>query len=668
MADIRYGDDRDIIRVPTNGTPDNIYANGGDDIIYFGDADSSDHIDGGTGYDVLEIVDPLFHEGIAIALGDRPITLLFGAQLTNGYVIWDGPVFGTLVSIEGAVGTYGNDVLCGNDADNYLNGFAGDDILEGGLGADKLDGGLDGVDTASYFGASAGVVADLISWGVNTGEAAGDSYYSIENLTGSFYADVLRGTHGNNVILGLGGNDVINGNGGADHIDGGDGIDEASYIFATAGVVADLINWGVNASEAAGDSYYSIENLTGSIYADVLRGTHGNNVILGLGGNDVIDGNGGNDVINGNGGADVLNGGDGIDEASYVFATSGVLADLISWGLNTGEAAGDSYYSIENLTGSIYADALRGTHDNNVILGLGGNDVINGNGGADHIDGGDGIDEASYIFATSGVLADLISWGLNTGEAAGDSYVSIENLTGSIYADVLRGTHDNNVILGLSGNDVINGNGGADHIDGGDGTDEASYIFAISSVVADLLSPSANIGELAGDTYSSIENLAGTFFSDVLRGSQSANVILGLSGNDSILGRGGRDILTGGLGRDTMTGGVDADVFKFDAVKETGKTVSTCDVITDFQHGIDHIDLSTMDASTKLVGNNKFVWKGTGALTKSFSGELNFHKFDQAGTAHDHTLVSGDINGDKHADFQIELSGLKTLTAGDFIL
>ncbi len=31
-------------------------------------------------------------------------------------------------------------------------------------------------------------------------------------------------------------------------------------------------------------------------------------------------------------------------------------------------------------------------------------------------------------------------------------------------------------------------------------------------------------------------------------------------------------------------------------------------------------------------------------------------------------MVEGDINGDKVADFQIELTGLKALTKGDFIL
>jgi Ca2+-binding RTX toxin-like protein len=59
----------------------------------------------------------------------------------------------------------------------------------------------------------------------------------------------------------------------------------------------------------------SIENLTGSSFADRLFGNDGENLILGGSGNDAIDGLGGNDLIVGGLGDDQINGGAGIDTA-----------------------------------------------------------------------------------------------------------------------------------------------------------------------------------------------------------------------------------------------------------------------------------------------------------------------------------------------------------------
>src|SRR5262249_23324684 len=91
------------------------------------------------------------------------------------------------------------------------------------------------------------------------------------------------------------------------------------------------------------------------------------------------------------------------------------------------------------------------------------------------------------------------------------------------------------------------------------------------------------------------------------------------------------------------------------------------DVITDFQSGLDHIDLSSIDANPSRAGDQGFKFIGT----QGFSGkgaELHFQTFDQPGTANDITVVSGDINGDRVADFEIELSGIVSMKASDFLL
>ncbi len=62
------------------------------------------------------------------------------------------------------------------------------------------------------------------------------------------------------------------------------------------GVTAKLANAAQNTSEAAGDTYSSIENLTGSNFNDTLEGDGGANTINGGLGTDIMNGLGDNDT------------------------------------------------------------------------------------------------------------------------------------------------------------------------------------------------------------------------------------------------------------------------------------------------------------------------------------------------------------------------------------
>jgi hypothetical protein len=73
------------------------------------------------------------------------------------------------------------------------------------------------------------------------------------------------------------------------------------------------------------------------------------------------------------------------------------------------------------------------------------------------------------------------------------------------------------------------------------------------------------------------------------------------------------------------------------------------------------IDLSAIDAMTKLNGDQSFSFIGSGKFTGA-AGEL--HAIQSGGA----TLIEGDVNGDAKADFQIELAGFHNLAASDFIL
>ncbi|KQT06751.1 calcium-binding protein, partial [Rhizobium sp. Leaf386] len=255
----------------------------------------------------------------------------------------------------------------------------------------------------------------------------------------------------------------------------------------TDGLTASLGNSSINSGEAYEDTYNSIENLIGSNFGDNLNGTAGGaaNIISGLAGNDIIKGYSGIDTLDGGNGDDILIGGldgdeliggAGADTASYEGATSGLVANLANPSNNTGDAAGDTYNAIENLIGTVFADQLYGNNADNILNGGDGDDILIGGLDGDELVGGAGADTASYDGATEGLVASLGNSSINTGEAEGDTYNTVENLTGSNFSDTLNGSNTvNNVIRGGGGDDLIKGYTGNDTLEGGAGAD--AFIF-----------------------------------------------------------------------------------------------------------------------------------------------------------------------------------------------
>jgi Ca2+-binding RTX toxin-like protein len=94
-----------------------------------------------------------------------------------------------------------------------------------------------------------------------------------------------------------------------------------------------------------------------------------------------------------------------------------------------------------------------------------------------------------------------------------------------------------------SGSTIFHGHAGNNAFTGGSGVDTVDYSASPSGVTADLQSGIAANGYGGTDTLSSIENLNGSAFDDVLRGTDGNNVFVGGGGNDQVIGR---------LGLDTM--------------------------------------------------------------------------------------------------------------------
>jgi hypothetical protein len=81
-------------------------------------------------------------------------------------------------------------------------------------------------------------------------------------------------------------------------------------------------------------------------------------------------------------------------------------------------------------------------------------------------------------------------------------------------------------------------------------------------------------------------------------------------------------------------------------------------VIEDFSRAQgDDIDLSGIDANAKVSGNQAFSFIGG----QDFSGKAGQLQYKNG-------IVAGDINGDKVADFHIEIANNHALSANDFIL
>lgn len=109
------------------------------------------------------------------------------------------------------------------------------------------------------------------------------------------------------------------------------------------------------------------------------------------------------------------------------------------------------------ITGDNKINNLRGTPDDDVILGLGLGDTISGRAGDDRIFGGAGIDT---ILGGGG--KDTIYGGSGNDEIDGDS--GKDRLFGGAGRDTLTGGKGNDVLVGGDGNDtfVFVADGGAD--------------------------------------------------------------------------------------------------------------------------------------------------------------------------------------------------------------
>jgi Ca2+-binding RTX toxin-like protein len=331
--------------------------------------------------------------------------------------------------------------------------------------------------------------------------------------------------------------------------------------------------------------------ITGTSARNTLRGTTGIDTIDGLDGNDLIYAGSGNDVVDGGLGADRIYGDAGNDT---LHGFSG--GDSIYGGLGDDELLGEDNNDI--LMGGFGADELDGGS---------GNDVLNGGYGSDDLIGGLGTDTVSYAVSDvkSGVIIDLASGFGFEGDAEGDSYLSIENATGSGFDDEIYGSAGANVLNGMAGNDYIVDGGGKDYVYGGYGSD---WIVATQGVNGDYYDGGDNTQDtldLSGWTSAISVNLAaktltnGAHVDKVINferviGTDYADTMTGTARAERLEGGDGADTLRSLAGFDRLVGGADADTFVYLSTDLYNTTTGWQgrDMILDFDITEDKLDIS----------------------------------------------------------------------------
>ncbi|TVV71380.1 M10 family metallopeptidase C-terminal domain-containing protein [Sphingomonas solaris] len=198
-------------------------------------------------------------------------------------------------------------------------------------------------------------------------------------------------------------------------------------------------------------------------------------------------------------------------------------------------------------------------------------------------------------------------------------------INGTSRAETLNGSGENDVIYGNNGKDVLNGLGGNDLLDGGN-------------------------------------------LNDTLNGGDGNDTLYGGDDDDILFGGNGNDILIGGVDKDVLTGGAGADMFRFLTDRDSSTLSSRRDIITDFQQGVDKIDLSAIDANVGLfsqAGDQAFTLLKAG---QAFTGPAQLSYNYQVIAGVEYTVVTGNTDFLRTADFSIALTGHHMLNTGDFFL
>lgn len=353
----------------------------------------------------------------------------------------------------------------------------------------------------------------------------------------------------NGRIIGL--NGTIAGNSLVNILYAGDGDDTIIGSMSSEGSDTVSYQYAKSAITVLTTNYYDQMKVIGGSGNDNLRYIKN---FIGSGYNDTINGDASDNVIDGASGADWMAGGNGDD--TYVVENAG---DIVIENRNAGTDTVNSWLinyiladNVENarilqlgkawLTGNDLANVIYASQDSNVMDGAGGNDTV------------------SYENMTSAVVVSLdLASDQQTAGSGSDTLISIENLVGTRFDDVLTGN---------AGNNRLDGGLGADTLRGGLG-DDTYVVDSSNDVVIELTDGGVDTVLLSVDQYTLGQNIENVQILTTGRSSLTANAL-----DNRIDATVGDNFIDGAAGTDTVsyansTGGVVLDL-ALTAIQATG--------------------------------------------------------------------------------------------------